>query len=239
VDFRRLHSLALSWLSQGETDLLTRLFFTMGNQPTIPFPAFLDGGVRGFMRMVGEEWESGRLQVGEEHMATQVVTEALIRLRGDWDTLLPARTASSDPRPVAVVGGMEGDTHELGALSIRVLLERDGWRVYYLGADVPMEEFSAVQQGQVASLVCVSLSPRNTLPDLQRAVKVLGEFYRPHYPYSLALGGAVMENADPEGLLKGPFESFSLSRSANEFQAWVRTLPRAPEPKANDPRRVA
>ena len=222
-DFRRVHSLSLSWLSQGETDLMGHLLFEVGRRPDIPFTRFLDCGIRGLMARVGEEWMGGRLQVGEEHMATQVVLEALVRLRPGWDRLGFHSGAGSDPPPVAVVGAMEGDQHELGAQSVRILLEREGWRVYYLGADVPVEEFASIQVAQVACLVCISFSPRNTLPDLQRALRVLGEFYRPGYPYALALGGSLPE-IDPKQLGDGPFQGLLVSGSVEELSAWTRSL---------------
>jgi len=222
LDFRRLHSLALNWLHQGETDLLGRLLHSVGARAEIPFEQFLDHGVRGFMSRVGEEWRDGRLQVGEEHMATHVVSEALLRLRPGWDMPGVPTDPNGGPPRVAVVGAMEGDLHDLGALSVRILLEREGWRVYYLGANVPLEEFAAIQRGQVASLVCISFSPENTLPDLQRAIRVLTEFHRPRYPYSLALGGGFPDLSKGK-LPEGPFQELSLFRSAGEFLAWIRT----------------
>jgi methylmalonyl-CoA mutase cobalamin-binding subunit len=118
---------------------------------------------------------------------------------------------------------MEGDQHDVGAQAIRVLLEWEGWKVYYLGANVPLEEFATIQVGQAASLVAVSLSPKNALPDLQRVIRTLGEFYRPHNPYALALGGTLPE-VSRDQLPDGPFRSFSLSHSAQEFASWLEGL---------------
>ena len=131
---------------------------------------------------------------------------------------------------------MQGDHHDLGAQAVRVLLEREGWRVYYLGADVPLEEFAGVQRAQGASLVCISLSPRSTLPDLQRAIRVLGDYYRPGYPYALGLGGS-LEAISREMVQEGPFQAQSLFSSAQEFVHWVRTLQE--DGDSQDPRRVA
>lgn len=222
-DFKRFHSLSLSLLSQGDTDLMGRFLFEVGRHPHIPLTRFLDQGVRGLMARVGEEWVGGRLQVGEEHMATAIVMEALLRLRPGWERVgMPVEGASED-LPVAVVGVMEGDQHELGAQSVRILLEREGWRVYYLGANVPVEDFAAIQAAQVARLVCISFSPRNTLRDFQRAVRVLGEFYRPRYPYALALGGSLAD-LDPGQVEEGPFEALLVSGSVGDLSAWTRSL---------------
>jgi excisionase family DNA binding protein len=228
-DFGRVHSLSLSWLSQGETDLMGRLLLEVGRHPDIPFTRFLDEGVRGLMARVGEEWIGGRLQVGEEHMATQVVMEVLVRLRSGWDRLGSHNQTPQEAPPVAVVGSMEGDHHELGGQAVRIVLEREGWRVYYLGGDVPLEDFAAIQTAQLASLVCISFSPRNTLPDLQRAVRVLGEFYRPRYPYALALGGS-LPDIDPARLGHGPFGAMLFSGSVEKLSVWARSLLGREEP---------
>ncbi len=218
--FHRLIGLALGWLARGETDLLGRLFFEVGRREDIPFARFLDEGVRGFMASVGEEWRRGRLQVGEEHMATQVVLDALSRLRITRESASPPYSGLPEPRPVAVVGSIEGDHHDLGAQAIRSVLEREGWKVYYLGPNVPVEEFGNVQRAQVADLVCISFSAKSALPDLQRATRVLGRFYEPRTPYALALGGP-LGDISPEDLGEGPYEEISVSTSAQEFQSWL------------------
>jgi len=233
--FDRLHNLAVGWLSRGETDLLGRLFFEVGSRPGLSFPQFLDDGIRVFMARVGEEWREGRLAVGEEHMASQMVKEALLLLRPGWDRLRAVGPLRDAPPPVAVVGAVEGDHHDLGALAIRVLLEREGWKVYYLGADVPVEEFAGIQRAQGASLICISFSPKNSLPDLLRTVRILEEFFRPQHPYSLALGGSLGKISE-EMIPAGPFEARSISRSAQELLTWLRTLPG--NVNSNDPRRV-
>ena len=234
--FGRLIGLALAWLGRGDTELLGRLFFEAGRQEEIPFTSFIDQGVRGFMVNVGEEWRRGRLQVGEEHMATQVILEALFRLRMTRDSTLVPPDGPVERKPVAILGSMEGDYHDLGAHAARSILETDGWKVYYLGPNVPVEEFATVQQAQVADLVCISFSSRNALPDLQRAVRVLGQFYRPRTPYALALGGSI-EGVSTEDLGEGPFEALSFSRSAGDFQEWLRSFSR-PLPSGR-PMRVA
>jgi excisionase family DNA binding protein len=234
--YRRLHNLALAWLTKGETDLVARLLVEVANRPKVPFPQFLDDGIRTFMARVGEEWQEGRLAVGEEHMASQIVMESLLRLRTTWESPGRNRQEPEDSPLVAVVGAVEGDRHDLGALAVRVLLEREGWKVYYLGADVPVEEFAEIQRAQGASLVCISFSTKNALPDLQRAVRVLEEFYRPEYPYSLGLGGSLAKISE-EMVPSGPFLARSISRSAQELLTWIETLSERTE--TQDPRRVA
>lgn len=235
-NFSGLISLALSWLRQGDTDLLGRLFFEVGRRAEIPFPRFLDLGVRGFMARVGEEWQEGRLQVGEEHMATEVIRESLIRLRlARESSSRPDLRAAGSPR-VAVVGSAEGDQHDLGAQAVRAVLERDGWRVYFLGPNVPVEDFARIQQAQVADLVCISFHPASTLPDLQRALDTLSRNYAERTPYALALGGA-FQGIQAAELSGEKFHDLTLSASAQEFQAWLKT--RFPDNSTSSARRIA
>ncbi|NJD17918.1 MAG: helix-turn-helix domain-containing protein [Gemmatimonadetes bacterium] len=201
--FRRLHNLAMGWSVRGQMRRLTARFDALARDPEVPLCRFCDEGVRGLMARVGQAWAEGRLRVAEEHMVSQAMTEVLLKLRADQrDT--KDREGWSDAPPVAVVGSVEGNQHHLGSLSVRLLLERLGWDVFYLGPDVPVEDFAVVQRGREASLVCVSLPPMAQAGDVARAVRVLSEFYDPDHPYSLALGGSVSQEMDP-ALLRGPF----------------------------------
>jgi len=219
-DFGRLTHLALTWLREGQTDLLGRLFFEIGSRPEIPFTEYLDRAVSGFMVQVGEEWLQGRLQVGEEHMASEVILESLIRLRLAREPRGRPPLVAAEPAPVAVVGSLEGEFHAIGAQAVRSILERRGWRVYYLGSNVPAKEFSSIQQAQVADLVCISLSSRVTAPEVREAVETLAREGNPRYPHALALGGG-FQGIGPDDLPRDSFSSLSLSHSVREFQEWL------------------
>lgn len=201
--FRRLHDLAMGWVARGNLRRLADLYDALARDPAVSLCTFCDEGVRGFMVHVGDAWAEGRLRVGEEHMVSQVMTEVLLKLRAEGREGA-RRTRGPGPVPVAVVGTMEGNQHHLGSLCVRILLEHLGWEVFYLGPDVPVEEFAVVQRGRDASLVCVSLPPAAQPGDVARAVRILGEFYDAAHPYALALGGAV-SGAMGSDLVAGPF----------------------------------
>ncbi len=209
-----LHALALQWARRGDFDRLEELYVALGRDGVVSFPDFCDFGIRGLMAAVGEEWQNGRLRVGDEHMVSQAVTGALVALRREWmDTQdsnldVSGNGASRPPRPVAVVGTIEGNQHQIGALCVRLLLERAGWKVFYPGADVPAEDFGVIQMSREASLVCVSLPPSGTMGDVSRTLEILGEFYDRARPYSVVFGGPSFIGL--EGRVNdGPFESVS------------------------------
>ena len=149
-------------------------------------------------------------------MMTETLVEVLLRLRLELPVHPSAHTNGAAPRPVAVVGAMEGDRHTLGALCIRLELERMGWQVFYLGADVPVEDFSAMQRAREATLVCVSFAPPRTGADMQRCVRILTEFYDDGSPFSLALGGHAAAEADFSSM-ETPFTALGTFVSVKDF----------------------
>jgi excisionase family DNA binding protein len=222
-DYQRLASLGMAWLRQGETELLGRLFFEMGRRDEIPFTDFIDKAVSTFMTRVGEEWMAGRLQVGEEHMATETILEALMRIRFSREVEDRPVMEARRPKPVAVVGAAAGDLHDLGVQSIRSILEMNGWRVYYLGSNVPIEDFSIIQRAQVAQLVCISFSPASTRHEILQAVETLEQGQSPRMPHALALGGG-FEEVSQADFPTHRFTAMTLARSAGEFQEWLDTF---------------
>lgn len=189
----RALSLAMGWVVRGRYRRLGDLFRVLAG--SLPLTRFCDDAVRGLMVEVGRAWQEGRLRVGEEHLVSQVMLEVLLGLRGD---------GKGGSGRVAVVGTLSGNHHHLGALCVRLTLEHAGWTVYYLGADVPTEDFAQLQKGREAELVCISLAPSGLLGDAVRTVGVLRELYDPSRPYALALGGLRVED-DLGAMLGGPF----------------------------------
>lgn len=224
--YQRLHTLAMGWIARGSVQRVIHLFDALAREPAVPFCSFCDEGVRGLMRLVGEAWSEGRLRVGEEHLVSQAMTEVLLKVRTHDD--VSRSIGGLDERPVAVVGTLEGNHHHLGSMCVRVLLERLGWDVFYLGPDVPIEEFGVIQRGREASLVCVSLTPPAAAGDVARAVRILDEFYDPGRPYALAFGGSIEGAVAPE-LLAGPFTRVGVFGGCEEFSAEIRAGFAAPE----------
>lgn len=218
--FSALHALALQWARRGDFGRLEDLYVTLGREGAVPFDDFCDFAVRGLMATVGDEWQGGRLRVGDEHMVSQAMTGALIRLRHAWRGSQSSHTATTAgdgtgarkaTPPVAVVGTIEGNQHQIGALCVRLLLEQAGWRVFYPGADVPAEDFGVIQMSREASLVCISLPPAGTIGDVSRTLDILTQFYDRARPYSVLFGGAShlgLEGQVPDG----PFESVAFLR---------------------------
>jgi MerR family transcriptional regulator, light-induced transcriptional regulator len=81
---------------------------------------------------IGEAWYSGRLSIAIEHFASSFLRGKLLTLLQSY----PTRRGT----PLLVIGCAPTEFHELGSLMFSVLLRSNGYRVEYLGADVPIED---------------------------------------------------------------------------------------------------
>lgn len=120
------------------------------------------------MRALGELWARGELTPAHEHAASEVVRRLLQEM---LDMLHPA-----DGAPRLVVATLAGQRHDLGALSAAIAAALDGWRVTYLGSDLPAADIAQVAADVGAAAVALSITtPGASLPaDLTTLRKRLG-----------------------------------------------------------------
>lgn len=96
--------------------------------------AFVDSIAAPFLREVGERWHDGMLSVSQEHLATEV----LQRILRDPAPLM----TGSDGSPTIVIATLDGERHANGALMAAATAGSEGWRVIYLGTDLPVSEIA-------------------------------------------------------------------------------------------------
>jgi len=145
------------------------------------------GLIQPALNEIGRRWHSGEASVAQEHFAT-----ALIRAR--LSSLLEHTLVGTD-RPDIVAACPPGEWHELGLLMICLFLARRGYRVGYLGANLPAEEFARVIQLGRPRLVLLSAQTEETAEALGDVLRRLRRLPTPRP--ELAYGGWVF-NARPE-----------------------------------------
>lgn len=109
------------------------------------------------MQRIGDLWQRGELRPVHEHMASAVVRSFVGSLRA-------AHHAASGA-PHLVVTTPVRQLHELGALIAAASAASDGWRVTYLGSDLPAEEIAAaaVETGAKAVALGIVYPPDDAL----------------------------------------------------------------------------
>lgn len=134
----------------------------------LTLPVLLERVLGPFLEEIGDLWHRGDLRISQEHLASSVVRSVLSGQES-------ARSVSRGA-PVAVVTTPPGQRHELGALMASVTASAEGWRVVYLGADLPVEEIaSAVRQVKARALLLSMVYPSDDpyLPEEIRKLRSL------------------------------------------------------------------
>ena len=129
----------------------------------LPLLIFIDQVIGELLRKIGELWHDGSLRVGHEHMASGVIKRHLTGMLG----------RGNSAGPLILMTTPSGQRHEMGALMAAVIAESEGWRVLYLGPDMPATEIAAAAAQSHASLVCLSMQARGDQNMLSEELKQL------------------------------------------------------------------
>jgi len=127
------------------------------------------------LREIGDEWERGELEVGEEHFATTVIRERLLSLSRLW---------SRGGGPLAILACAPGERHDIGLIAFGLVLRSHGWRILFLGADTPVQTVAEAAAAMKPQLVVVASMDGALLDPVGADLRRLGRSAR------LVLSGA-------------------------------------------------
>jgi DNA-binding transcriptional MerR regulator len=99
------------------------------------------------LRDIGEEWERGTLEVGQEHFASTLVRERLLALARLW---------GRGGGPLAILACAPGERHDIGLIAFGLALRSHGWRILFLGADTPLATLAEAIAATGPQLVVVA-----------------------------------------------------------------------------------
>jgi methanogenic corrinoid protein MtbC1 len=114
---------------------------------------------------VGERWQRGQAGVGSEHYASCFVMRKLAAL---FNLSQPHQG-----RGPIVAACVEGELHEIGLLEKSLLLSRHGFRVVYLGANLPCTELVTAIRAIKPPLVLLSATTGASAETLIEAIPAL------------------------------------------------------------------
>ncbi len=131
------------------------------------------------IEQVGLSWQQGSMRPGHEHMATAVLREFLV---------MPVPGSQTAPSaPEIIITTPAGEIHELGALLASVSARDLGWRVTYLGPNLPTEEIAACARGRSARAVALSVVYPTHCPVIEGKLRKIREMLPP--TTALLVGG--------------------------------------------------
>ncbi len=155
---------------------------------------------------IGERWQVGEATVVQEHFATAFLRHRLTALFQVYN--------QGAAGPLAVAGSAPGEWHDIGILLVALTLRRHGWRVIYLGQNVPADHLAREIARLRPDLVCLSATTALTVPALLEVADALGRMaaQQPR----LVLGGRAF-NEDPA--LRARFPTALWATTARELVA--------------------
>ena len=116
----------------------------------LPYEMVLDQIYLPLLEEIGEGWAAGKVSVVAEHHATAYCREQI--------AVMMRHLASGEPgAPEAVCATPAGERHELGLFRVALRLALRGFRLTYLGVDVPTDELCDLLAQRRPAVLCLSV----------------------------------------------------------------------------------
>lgn len=132
------------------------------------YEAITGGLVKG-MEAMGASFEKGAVFVPELLLASEALYAGLDVLRPH----VVGRAKHTVGK--AVIGVVEGDTHDIGKNLVKLMLEAAGFEIIDLGRDVPIQRFLEAAVDNGADLIGVSTLMTTTMRGMRELVDLLVE----------------------------------------------------------------
>lgn len=111
-----------------------------------------------FLTHVGMLWITNKAYPAQEHFITNLIRQKVI-------SAIESFTKAPPNAPSIVLFLPDGENHELGLLLSSFIARDQGWKVYYLGQNVPREDIEEVcEQLNPDALLTMLMAPRKDTP---------------------------------------------------------------------------
>ena len=129
-------------------------------------PRLLEEVITPLMDQVGNGWREGTIRISSEHMASEVVRSFLATIKSR------SRTRHRTD-PSIVIATPSGQYHCIGAFTIAVTAESEGWQTNYLGADLPAVDIIQAATKNDSRAVALSITYPPDDPQLSQELQTL------------------------------------------------------------------
>ena len=137
---------------------------------------------------IGQQWQAGQMRPAHEHVATAVVRELLM-------AAVPGQQISGSAAEI-IITTPSGEMHELGAMLAAATARDLGWRVTYLGPNLPVDEIVACARARQARAVALSVVYPERCPVVAEKLKRLRQLLP--QGVELMVGGRAAEGYQQE-----------------------------------------
>ncbi len=178
----RLASRYLLALLEGDRLEARRLVLEAVTAGGLSVPDAVEGVCLPAQAELGRMWHLGEITVAEEHFVSATTVMLLAQL---------ASTAQRRPPhgKTVLAAALGDDLHDIGLRAVCDLLEVDGWRVVFLGACVPVDDFVRSVDDFGADLVMLSASLLAHRKAVTAAVRAIREGHPSGEGLTILVGG--------------------------------------------------
>jgi MerR family transcriptional regulator, light-induced transcriptional regulator len=124
----------------------------------LSLPAVLRDVVMPYLADLGERWQRGTAGVAMEHFASNLIRGRLAGLARGW---------GSGHGPQALLACPPDELHDMALMIFGIVLNRNGWRIGYLGTSTPVEELERAVDATHPDLVVLAATLPGTLEPLR------------------------------------------------------------------------
>jgi MerR family transcriptional regulator, light-induced transcriptional regulator len=149
-------------------------------------PAILRDVVLPYLAELGERWQRGTASIATEHFASNLIRGRLAGLARGW---------GGGHGPLALLACPPGELHDMALMIFGIVLNRNGWRIGYLGPSTPVEELARAAGTSHPDLVVLAAAVPGVLEPLQPELTSLAR----RLPLAIAGAGATPQMASATG----------------------------------------
>ena len=131
----------------------------------------------------GNRWQQGSISVVQANFVSSFLRQKV--------TAMCAGYAQPASGPLAVTGAAPGEWHDIGIMLVSMALRRQGWRVLYLGPNVPAAQLIAELPHLKPELVCLSASTAESATRLLAVAEAIQQL--PDSPPRFLFGGRAFD----------------------------------------------
>jgi methanogenic corrinoid protein MtbC1 len=152
----------------------------------------IEGVYFGALREIGGMWRNNRVPSATEHFLTEIVRREICR-----------EIAGQDPPGegrAVVLACPQDERHDVGLLSLSLLLRVRGVRVCYLGSDVPAEDLIDVLGDESVAAVCLGATLESSRAS---ATRVARQIVAAKLDREVFVGGPAFAHGEVDGFVPG------------------------------------
>lgn len=144
------------------------------------------------MYQVGRMWDNCKINIANEHLAT-TITESMINI------IYPVINKIPKNGKKAIIACIDKEFHNLGAKIISDFFEINGWNTFYLGANMPVNDFLKMIEEKQPQIIGLSFNFYMNLPRLIKFIEAIKEKFPEQ---KIIVGGQGFNNEDNSILSK-------------------------------------